>query len=85
MNAITLRNIPAEIQEAIQRRADSEGLSFNKTIIRMLGESVGSQHSAEKRLHHDLDHLAGTWSEEEARTFEDALAEQRQIDPELWD
>jgi hypothetical protein len=28
-------------------------------------------------LHHDLDHLAGTWSEEEAATFEDALLEQR--------
>ncbi|MFY9820926.1 MAG: hypothetical protein WAM82_06055 [Thermoanaerobaculia bacterium] len=30
-----------------------------------------------EKAHHDLDHLAGTWSEEEASTFEAALLEQR--------
>jgi hypothetical protein len=32
----------------------------------------------------DLDHLAGTWLEEEAAAFEAALIEQRTVDPELW-
>jgi glutamate carboxypeptidase len=31
-----------------------------------------------------LEHLAGTWSEEEAAAFDTALAEQRQVDPEQW-
>lgn len=39
----------------------------------------------EAELHHDLDHLAGTWSDEEAAEFDAALAEQRKIDPELWE
>lgn len=83
MNAITLRNIPLEIQEAIQRRASDEGLSFNKTVQRMLEEALGLRRSS-RALHHDLDHLAGTWSPEEADDFDAALAEQRSIDPELW-
>ena len=84
MNAITLRNIPREIQEAIQRRARDEGLSFNKTVLRMLEEALGLRRGS-RALHHDLDHLAGTWSQEEAAEFDAALAEQRRIDPELWE
>ena len=34
--------------------------------------------------HDDLDHLAGTWSEEEAKGFETSLSEQRRVDPDLW-
>ena len=83
MHAITLRNIPRELQEAIKRRARREGLSLNKTVQRMLEEVVGLKPSSSMQ-HHDLDHLAGTWSDEEADAFDAALAEQRRIDPELW-
>lgn len=85
MNAITLRNIPREIQEAIQRRAREEGLSFNKTVLRMLEEALGLRRGKSGGLHHDLDHLAGTWSQAEAAEFDATLAEQRRIDPELWE
>ena len=39
----------------------------------------------EATTYHDLDHLAGSWSEQEAAEFDRALAEQRRIDPELWE
>jgi len=86
MNAITLRNIPMELQEAIRQRASAEGLSLNKTVLRMLEESLGLRQRGGRRrlIHHDLDHLAGTWTEEEADLFDAALADQRQVDPELW-
>lgn len=80
MTAITLRNIPPEIREVIRKRAGMTGLSLNRTVIRMLEEAAGQSHE----LHHDLDHLAGTWSEEEGAAFEAALTEQRRVDPELW-
>ncbi len=85
MNAITLRKIPPNLQKVIQERANSEGLSLNKTVLRMLEESAGLRRNVERVLHHDLDQLAGTWSAEEARAFDRALEEQRKIDPELWD
>lgn len=84
MTAITLRNIPPELQEVIQRRADTDGLSLNKTVIRMLEEAAGQRPATVRELHDDLDHLAGTWSDEEAAAFESALVEQRRVDPELW-
>lgn len=85
MNAITLRNIPAELQEAIRRRAEAEGQSFNKTVLRMLEEYLGLHRRPRPTLHHDLDHLAGTWSDEEAAAFDSSLADQRRIEPGLWE
>jgi len=67
MTAITLRNIPPKLQEVIRKRADRDGLSLNKTVIRMLEEAAGQRATTGRELHHDLDHLAGTWSDEEPR------------------
>jgi len=36
------------------------------------------------KTNHNLDHLAGTWSEEDAREFEEATADFGQIDEEMW-
>lgn len=84
MNAITLRNIPAQVQEAIRQRAEAESQSFNKAVLRMLEEHIGLRRRPGPVLHHDVDHLAGTWTEEEAEAFDATLAEQRRVDPELW-
>lgn len=85
MTAITLRNIPPKLQDALRKRADAEGLSLNKVVIRMLEEAAGQRRTASKATrHHDLDHLAGTWSDAEAAAFETSLAEQRKMDPEIW-
>jgi hypothetical protein len=35
-------------------------------------------------VHHDLDRFFGTWTEQEADVFDQALREQRQIEPEMW-
>lgn len=76
MTAITLRNIPGELRDAIERRAKQVGLSLNKTVLRMLDELLGPARSQPVR-YHDLDHLAGTWSAEDGQDFDQALAELR--------
>ncbi len=83
MNAITLKDIPLQVQEAIRQRADAEGLSLDRAVLRLLEETTGRA-SSSRELHHDIDHLAGTWSAEEADGFDRALAEQRGIDREIW-
>jgi hypothetical protein len=84
MKPITLRNLPPRVALAIRQRARERGLSLNKTIIGMLEESVGGPERKGRRLYHDLDHLFGTWTPDEAGEFEADLREQRKIDPELW-
>jgi len=83
MNPITVRNLPAAVAKAVREMARREGLSLNKAIIRLLEEAAGA--GPRKRvLHHDLDHLAGTWSAAEYRKLSVAVRAQRQIDPEMW-
>ena len=84
MKAITLRNIPADLSCRIERRAKEKGLRLNRTVIQILDEALGTSTKRAAKLHHDLDHLAGSWSENEAPEFEADLAAQRKIDPELW-
>lgn len=84
MNPITVRNLPPAVAKAVKEKARKEKLSLNKAIVRLLEEATGVDRGKERVIHHDLDHLAGTWSEREYEEFMSALREQRQIDPEMW-
>jgi len=85
MKAITLRNLPPEVAKTVQQRAKKKKTSVNKAVIELLEESVGGKvKKKEKTRYHDLDHLAGSWTKEEAEAFEKLIAEQRTIDPDLW-
>ncbi len=83
MKALTLRNVKPELARAIERKAHEAGTSLSGAVISLLEQATGL---AKKRkvLNHDLDHLIGSWSAEEARAFDKNLAQQRKIDPELW-
>ena len=83
LNAITVRNLPPAVARAVRDKARREKLSLNKAVVKLLEEATGAG-PARKPVHHDLDHLAGTWSEEEFREFMECLHEQRRIDPEMW-
>ena len=83
MSAITVRNLPPAVAKAVRDRARREKLSLNRAIVRLLEEATGET-SGKKMVHHDLDHLAGKWSEREYRQLLLAFRDQRQIDPEMW-
>ncbi len=86
MKAITLRNIPPSLGKRLEEEAETHETSLNKTVIRLLLQATGlvGRERGEKRFH-DLDHLAGTWTPEEAAELDRALADQRRIDPEIWE
>ena len=85
MKAITLRNLPPDVARTVQQRAKQKKTSVNKAVIELLEESVGGKEKKKSPIrYHDLDHLAGTWTKEEAAAFEVLIAEQRTIDPEFW-
>ena len=84
MKAITLRNLPDAVARLVRHKAATEGISLNRAVIRVLEERLGFAHQPSESRHHELDALAGAWSEAEARAFDQALAAQRAIDPELW-
>ena len=89
LRPITVRNLPPDVSELVRRKAKEEDLSLNKAVIRLLKERIElakgpSRAKEEPSVYHDLDHLAGTWTDEEADEFDRSLKEQRRIDAELW-
>lgn len=86
MKQITLRGIPNDIERMIRREAERKGLSLNKALISVLGKAAGKKERVQKRnfLHHDLDHLCGTWTKREAEEFTKNVDFQRMVDEDLW-
>jgi len=84
MSAITVRNLPPMVAKAIREKARKERLSLNKAVIRLLEEATGATPDKNKVAHHDLDRFFGTWTKKEADAFDQALREQRQVEPEMW-
>ena len=76
----TLRDIPPPLDSELRRRAKSEGKSLNSVAIEALIRGVGLGETALRQR--DLSDVAGTWHED--REFDQALAEQDQIDERLW-
>lgn len=80
MKTLTVRNLPAEVAEALDREKRRRGSSLNRTVIDLLsqGLGVGAVRS------NGLGRLGGKWSEEEFDEFERAISPFEQIDEELW-
>lgn len=85
MKTITLRNIPPNIERRLERRAREWGLSFNRTVLRLLEGALGVDQRPANDRHHDLDHLAGAWTEQDAAAFDETLRDLRGIDRERWE
>lgn len=81
MRHLTIRNIPPEMAEALEKQRDQSRTSLNQTVIHLLGQALGLRNGAKSN---GLAALAGTWSEEDHARFEAAIAVTEQIDEELW-
>jgi hypothetical protein len=82
MSQITLRKLPENVERQIRRIARETGTSINKTIIDLLKKSLGLRDTDNKMR--DLSDLAGAWSEEEVREFEENTQVFEHIDEEIW-
>lgn len=84
MKQITIRGVPREVEEIVKEEAKRKGISLNKAFISMLESASGvkAKNRKKKVIYHDLDHLAGLWSDEEAENFMKNLENQRKTDEE---
>lgn len=80
IKALTIRNLPPALSEALDREKRRRGKSLNQTVIELLGQGLG----AEGPRSNGLGRLAGGWGEDEFRDFERATAQFEALDEELW-
>lgn len=83
MTNLTLRGCDEELARALKTASRRRGLSVNRLILETLREKLVGEGKNHRR-HDDLDHLAGTWSDEEAAAFERSTAGFEELDASLW-
>jgi len=81
---LTLRGLDEEEARRLREKAKREGISLNALLLRLIREGAGLARRPWLQRHHELDALAGTWSEEEAAAFTAAIEDTERIDPEMW-
>jgi len=84
MATMTLRGIDDRIAEALKEKATSEGISVNALTLKLLRETLGIEKKKRVVTYNDLDHLAGTWSEQDAVEFEQVTAVFEKVDEDMW-
>ena len=76
----TIRNLPAQLDRLIRKRAKEEGKSINTVAVEALMEAFGMRES--EPSYRELSDLSGRWVDDPA--VEEALEAQRGIDDEMW-
>lgn len=88
LQELKLENIDEEIIKRLKSRAANKGIDLNTFILSIFKKAIGmdSANTTEIQgdVYHDLDYLAGTWTEEEAESFMKATEDFNKIDSELW-
>jgi hypothetical protein len=82
---ITLRNIDESLVTRIQLEAQRRGESIEMFILEVVRQGIQfDQKVGGLQEYHDLDALAGTWSNEETAAFLKQIADFSRVEPTLW-
>lgn len=84
MSTMTLRGIDEIITGALKEKACREETSVNAVVLSIIKTSLGLEKKKRSAIHNDLDHLAGTWSEQDAAEFARVVTEFDRVDEDIW-
>jgi len=84
MKSITIHGMDDQLADLIKSKAQSEGLSVNKTVKKLLETSLGIKLQAEKKNLNDFKEFCGLWTKADLDEFEEKIADLRKIDKEDW-
>jgi len=83
MKSITLHNIDDTTTALIEQKSREWGLSLNKTIQRLLRESLGVSTENQPKPN-DFSEFLGLWSDAELAEFQSNTKDFDKIDEENW-
>lgn len=84
MTTMTLRGIDDSLSQTLKELAHNQGVSLNTLTLRLIREATGVDKRKRTVIHHDLDNLAGTWSEDDELAFRNATKSFEAIDEDMW-
>ncbi len=85
MGSISIQGVDEQLTALLKQQAAKARTSVNQFILDTLKKHVGLEKEKKfSKEYDDLDHLFGSWSEEEFSEIQGTISSERRIDPELW-
>ena len=84
MKSITIHGVDKQLADLIKSKAESEGLSINKTIKKLLETSLGVKPQTERKNLKDFKKFCGLWTKVDLDEFEKRTEDFRKIDEKDW-
>ena len=84
MKSITIHGLQDPLDSLIRKQATKQGLSLNKTIKKLLAESLGLKSKKEVDHRMEFMDLFGVWTEEDLEEFSRAVQDFEEIDEGEW-
>jgi plasmid stability protein len=83
MAQLTVRGVPEDLKQGLEREAKDEGLSLNRMALEALRLGL-TQAQEVKARRQALERFVGMWTHEEAAEVRQRLADTERIDEEMW-
>ena len=82
MKSITIHNLDDSLDALIREKAKHQGSSLNKTIKRILKESLGVSEDCSRKA--DFIEFSGTWSKKDEAAFRKQTQDLEKVDIKDW-
>ena len=83
MPNFSLRGLDEKVNQTLKNEAARAGISVNALILDYIYKGIGVD-PTRRVTHHDLDRLAGTWTDADSDEFFAATRDFETIDEEFW-
>ena len=85
MGSLSIRGVDEELSMRLKDAARRSNRSVNQYVLELLRQKTGIEKTKRfTKIHSDLDHLFGSWSEAEHNAVQGKIDVERIIDDELW-
>ena len=80
---IQVKEIDKSIIQQVERKAKQQNVGLSEFVLNLIRSGLQTLQTR-PLAYHDLDHLAGTWSDDDVKIFEQATSDFGQINEALW-
>jgi hypothetical protein len=85
VKTLSLRIADDDLARRLEQESRRRRVSINGLIVEAIRGYFGLAVHGATGVHHDLDHLAGTWSEHDEQEFAEATRGFSTVDREMWE
>ena len=85
MGSLSIRGVDNHLATLLKEKAVVADKSVNQIVLEILRKYVGLEKPKRYTAQYDdLDHLFGSWTEDEFKQIQNKIDSERQIDKDLW-